>query len=68
MVHYVITNQSLHSSVIMGNIRCFYQKLEELTRLQTEYRECSIRETWLNEVTVDSLVTLDGVRLVRADS
>ncbi|KAI3370023.1 hypothetical protein L3Q82_024817 [Scortum barcoo] len=42
-----------------------------LTRLQREYRECSLMhftETWLNHLTPDSLVQLDGgFHLVRAD-
>ncbi|KAI3352035.1 hypothetical protein L3Q82_020850 [Scortum barcoo] len=39
-------------------------------RLQREYRECSLMhftETWLNHLTPDSLVQLDGFHLVRAD-
>ncbi|XP_065808278.1 deoxynucleoside triphosphate triphosphohydrolase SAMHD1 homolog isoform X1 [Labrus bergylta] len=60
-------------SLIMGNVRSLPNKMEELTaltRLQREYRECSIMqftETWLNELTPDTLVTLDGFQLVRAD-
>uniref|UniRef100_A0A3Q3G756 Uncharacterized protein n=1 Tax=Labrus bergylta TaxID=56723 RepID=A0A3Q3G756_9LABR len=60
-------------SLIMGNVRSLPNKMEELTaltRLQREYRECSIMqftETWLNELTPDTLVTLDGFHLVRAD-
>ena len=57
----------------MGNVRSLPNKMEELTaltRLQREYRECSIMcftETWLNELTPDSHVTLDCFQLVRAD-
>ncbi|XP_070683817.1 uncharacterized protein [Pempheris klunzingeri] len=53
-------------SVIMGNVRSLPSKMEELTaltRLQREYRECSImhfREAWLNKLTPELLVTLDG--------
>lgn len=60
-------------SIIMGNVRSLPNKMEELsalTRLQWEYRQCSLMmftESWLNELTPDSLVTLDGFHLVRAD-
>ncbi|KAI3371813.1 hypothetical protein L3Q82_024361, partial [Scortum barcoo] len=60
-------------SVITGNVRSLLNKMEELaalTRLQREYRECSLMhftETWLNHLTPDSLVQLDGFHLVRAD-
>ncbi|XP_054866081.1 uncharacterized protein LOC129348770 [Amphiprion ocellaris] len=60
-------------SVIMGNVRSLPNKMEELTaltRLQWEYRESSLMmftESWLNELTPDSLLTLDGFHLVRAD-
>ncbi|XP_053493480.1 uncharacterized protein LOC128615428 [Ictalurus furcatus] len=60
-------------SVITGNVRSLSNKMEELTaltRLQREYRECSIMcftKTWLNDLSTDSLVTLDGFQLVRAD-
>ncbi|KAF7644468.1 hypothetical protein LDENG_00221520 [Lucifuga dentata] len=60
-------------SVIMGNVRSLANKMEELTalsRLQWEYQRCSMicyTETWLNELTPDSLVTLDGFHLVRAN-
>lgn len=60
-------------SVIMGNVRSLTNKMEELTaltRLQMEYWECSIMcftDTWLNEPTSDSLVTLEGFQLIRAD-
>lgn len=60
-------------SVIMGNVRSLTNKMEELsalTRLQQRYRECSlvcVTETWLNELTLDLHVTLDGFTLMRAD-
>lgn len=60
-------------SVIMENVRSLTNKMEELsalTRLQRRYRECSlvcVTETWLNELTLDSHVTLDGFTLMRAD-
>ena len=60
-------------SIIMGNVRSLPNKMEELsalTRLQWEYRECSLMmftESWLNGLTPDPHVTLDGFHLVRAD-
>lgn len=57
----------------MGNVRSLPGKMEELTaltRLQREYRECSLMcftETWLNELSPDSHVSLDGFHIVRAD-
>ncbi|TWW76585.1 hypothetical protein D4764_13G0012470 [Takifugu flavidus] len=57
----------------MGNMRSLPNKMDELsalTRLQREYRECSLMcftETWLNGLSSDSHVTLDGFQLVRAD-
>ena len=60
-------------SVIMGNVRSLPNKMEELsalTRLQRRYRESSLvflTETWLNDLTLDLHVTLDGFKLVRAD-
>lgn len=57
----------------MGNVRSLPNKMEELTaltRLQREYRQCSIMcftESWLNELTPDSHVSLDGFQIVRAD-
>ncbi|XP_060947988.1 serine/threonine-protein phosphatase PP1-beta catalytic subunit-like [Limanda limanda] len=60
-------------SVIMGNVRSLPNNMEELTaltRLQREYRECSLMcftETWLTELSPDSHVNLDGFQLVRAD-
>ncbi|XP_073671404.1 uncharacterized protein [Paramisgurnus dabryanus] len=57
----------------MGNVRSLGNKMEELTALtrsQWEYRECSFMsftETWLNERTPDTVVTLDSFHLVRAD-
>ncbi|KAI3363579.1 hypothetical protein L3Q82_011590 [Scortum barcoo] len=55
------------------NVRSLPNKMEELaalTRLQREDQECSLMhftETWLNDLTPDSLVQLDGFHLVRAD-
>lgn len=46
------------------------EDLVALTRLQREYRECSLMhftETWLKDLNLDSLVPLDGFHLVRAD-
>ncbi|XP_027138034.1 fibroblast growth factor 5 [Larimichthys crocea] len=43
---------------IMGNLRCLPNKMEELmvqTRLEREYKECTITETELNELAWDSL-------------
>ena len=60
-------------SVITGNVRSLLNKTDELaalTRLQREYRECSLlhfTETWLTEQTPDSLVQLNGFHLIRAD-
>ncbi|XP_054643394.1 uncharacterized protein LOC129187756 isoform X1 [Dunckerocampus dactyliophorus] len=60
-------------SVIMRNVRSLPNKMEELTtltRLQREYRECSLMcftETWLSELSPDSHVTLDRFQLVRVD-
>ena len=57
----------------MGNVRSLSNKMEELsaiTRLQWRYRESSLvflTETWRNDLTLDSHVTLDGFKLVRAD-
>ncbi|KAI3355008.1 hypothetical protein L3Q82_004797 [Scortum barcoo] len=56
------TVQTCLPSVITGNVRSLPNKMEELaalTRLQWEYRECSLmrfKETWLNHLTPDSLV------------
>lgn len=51
-------------SVIFGNVRSFPNKMEELmelTRLQWEHREWSlICFTWLEELTPDSLETLES--------
>lgn len=44
------------------------EELTALTRLQREYRRFSITEMLLNELTTDSLVTLDGFQRVRADT
>ena len=60
-------------SVIMGNVRSLPNKLDELsalTRHEREFRECSVMlftETWLTTLTPDTLVSLDGFHLVRAD-
>lgn len=60
-------------SIIMGNVRSLSNKMDELaalTRLQHEYRVCSLMcftETWLNVATPDSVVALQGFKLVRAD-
>lgn len=57
----------------MGNGKSLPSKVDELTaltRLQRVYRQCSLMmltETWLNELSLDSHVTLDGFQLVRAD-
>ncbi|KAI4881116.1 hypothetical protein NFI96_026359, partial [Prochilodus magdalenae] len=62
----------LHS-VVMGNVRSLPSKMDELTALtrhQREYRECSVMvftETWLTTLTPDTLVSLDGFHLIRAD-
>lgn len=59
-------------SVIMGNLRSLPNKMEELTaltRLQWVHEGSlmMITESWLNELTLDTQVTLDGFHLVRAD-
>ncbi|KAI4873924.1 hypothetical protein NFI96_008574 [Prochilodus magdalenae] len=60
-------------SVVMGNVRSLPNKMDELTVLtphQREYRECSVMvftETWLTTLTPDTLVSLDGFHLIRAD-
>lgn len=60
-------------SAVMGNVRSLPNKMEELTvltTLQCEYQQSSIRlftKTWLTGHTPDSIVTLDGFQLVRAD-
>ena len=60
-------------SVIMGNVRSFPNKMDELTALtqhQRDYRECSIMvlmETWITELTPDTDVNLDGFQQRRAD-
>ncbi|XP_017537692.1 uncharacterized protein LOC108410896 [Pygocentrus nattereri] len=60
-------------SVIMGNVRSLPNKMDELaalTRHQREYRECSVMlfsESWLTALTPDTVVTLDGFQLIRAD-
>ncbi|KAI4875879.1 hypothetical protein NFI96_009456 [Prochilodus magdalenae] len=61
------------TSVVMGNVRLLPNKMDELTvltRHQREYRECSVMvftETWLTTLTPDTLVSLDGFHLIRAD-
>ncbi|XP_077471012.1 endothelin receptor Ba isoform X3 [Stigmatopora argus] len=58
-------------SIIIGNIRSLPNKMEELkalTKIQRQYRKICIMcftETWLNELTPDSLVSLDGFQLFR---
>ena len=60
-------------SIIMGNVRSLLPKADELAalvRTQRVYRESSVlvfTETWLTGLTEDSLVSLDGFHLVRAD-
>ncbi|KAJ8010039.1 hypothetical protein DPEC_G00070840 [Dallia pectoralis] len=60
-------------SIVMGNVRSLENKMDELTalvRTQSGYRESSFMcfsETWLQDVTPDSAMALDGFRLVRAD-
>lgn len=57
----------------MANVRTFLNKMDELialTWLQRVYRKCSLMfltETWLNELSLDSVVHLDGFHLVRAN-
>lgn len=60
-------------AIITGNVRSIYNNMDELTALrrhQRVYRECSLMlftETWLTELTPDSIVTLDWFQLVRTD-
>ncbi|CAL9695395.1 unnamed protein product [Knipowitschia caucasica] len=60
-------------SIIMGNVRSISNKTEELTALvrhQREYRQCGLMcfsETWLCGNIPDSVVALEGFKLVRAD-
>ncbi|KAK2850760.1 hypothetical protein Q5P01_007036 [Channa striata] len=60
-------------SVIMGNVRSLSNKMDQLAaliRLQRVYRESSLlcfTETWLNQDTPDSVVSVNGFTLVRAD-
>ena len=60
-------------SVIMGNVRSFPNKMDELTALtqhQRDYCECSIMvlmETWITELTPDTDVNLDGFQQRWAD-
>ncbi|XP_078791709.1 uncharacterized protein LOC110013806 isoform X2 [Oryzias latipes] len=60
-------------SVTMGNVRALSNKLDELTalmRLQRVYRESSLlcfTETWLNQDMTNSVVSVTGFTLVRAD-
>ncbi|KAK2863621.1 hypothetical protein Q5P01_003154 [Channa striata] len=57
----------------MGHVGSLFNKLDELTaltRLQQKYKESSLMcftETWLSDTTPDSVVALDGFKLVRAD-
>uniref|UniRef100_A0A3P9LKD5 Reverse transcriptase domain-containing protein n=1 Tax=Oryzias latipes TaxID=8090 RepID=A0A3P9LKD5_ORYLA len=57
----------------MGNVRSLPNKMDELTALtrhQREFRQASIMvftETWLTALTPDSVVTVDGFQLMRAD-
>ena len=57
----------------MGNVISLPNKMDELTvltRMQREYWECSLMcftESWLNELSPDSHVTLVSFQLVRAD-
>ena len=60
-------------SIIMGNVRSLANKTDELaalTRHQRDFRECSLlcfTETWLTEKTPDSVVSMEGFKMVRAD-
>lgn len=57
----------------MGNVRSLPNKMDELTALTQhlrEYRECSIMvftETWLNSLTPDTIISLEGFNLRRTD-
>lgn len=54
--------------------RAVSERREQENTVQTmctvyyQERGCSIAETWLNELTENSLGTVDGFQLVRADS
>ena len=60
-------------SIITGNVRYILNKMDllvALMQLQREYWDSTgfhFTETWLNELTSDSLLQLDGFHLIRVD-
>lgn len=58
---------------IMGNVRSLLNKMDELTALTLPHREYLERsfmcfdETWLNKLSPDSVVHLDGFHFIGAD-
>jgi len=61
-------------SIMMGNVQSLVNKMDELTSLtrsKSVFREGSVMcftETWLHDNVPDTIVSLAGFQLVRADS